>query len=104
MMDDIFWNMGFRNADSGQGCYFFITIIFVYSNYFDYLYRFDLPWALLTMTGKNVARKLQTQSIHWAKITVLHFILDGWLTSRKYMVLPVPYSQGRLNATQTKWL
>ena len=46
------------------------------------------------MTGKNVARKLQPQLIHWAKAIILYFMMDGWLTSTKCMVLPVLYSQG----------
>ena len=53
-----------KRGGSGQGCHVFITIIFVYSNYFDYLYKLDLPWEFLNKTGKNVARKLQTQSSH----------------------------------------
>ena len=77
MMDDIFWHMGLKTRSQlTRLCDILITIIFVYSNYFDYFYRFELPWAFLTMNDKNVARKLQTQSIHWELPTILHLAMD----------------------------
>ena len=77
MMDDIFWLMGFKSAESAKKVKFFAFSDYScycdYSDYSYYIYRLELKRAFQMNNGMGAARTSQSQS------TIVETISDKFL-------------------------